>query len=84
MNASLLLLIVMIAATALVAVYRWIVAHHEDDFLHIQDPSGELVANQEQTERALSRVDHIGIGLTVATALYAVGLVLMFLYKGLN
>jgi len=84
MNASLVLLVVMIIATAVIAVYRWIVAHHEDDFLHIQDPSGELVTNQRQTERALSRVDHIGIGLTVATALYAVALVSVFIYRGLH
>jgi hypothetical protein len=84
MNASLILLVVMMVATAVIAVYRWIVAHHEDDFLHIQDPSGELVANQRQTARALTRVDHIGIGLTVVTALYAVGLVFAFIYRGLN
>jgi hypothetical protein len=84
MNASLILLVVMMVATAVIAVYRWIVAHHEDDFLHIQDPSGELVANQRQTARSLTRVDHIGIGLTVVTALYAVGLVFAFIYRGLN
>lgn len=84
MNASMIILIAMIVITGMIAVYRWIVAHKEDDFLHIQDPSGELLANQRQTARALTKVDHIGIGLTVLTALYAVGLVLAFLYKGLN
>ena len=83
MNASLIVLIAMIVVTAIVAVYRWIVAHHEDDFLHIEDPTGVLVANQKQTDRALSRVDHIGIGLTVLTALYAVALFGIYFYNGL-
>ena len=84
MNASLILLIAMIVVTAIVAVYRWIVARKEDDFLHIQDPTGVLVANQRQTDRALSRVDHIGIGLTVLTGIYAVVLLVVFLFNGLK
>ena len=83
MQASMIVLIAMVVVTAIVAVYRWIVAHKEDDFLHIEDPSGQLVANQRQTARALTRVDHIGIGLTVLTAVYAVGLLIMFIYSRL-
>ena len=84
MNAPLLLLIAMIVVTAIVGVYRWIVAHREDDFLHIEDPNGQLVANQRQTAHALNKVDHIGIGLTVATAIYAVALLLIWLYPGVR
>ena len=83
MNASLILLVAMMVVTAIVAVYRWIVAHNEDDFLHIEDPSGQLVSNQRQTARSLSRVDHVGIGLTVLTALYAVALLIAFIYNRL-
>ena len=81
MNVSLILLVAMIVVTAIVAVYRWIVAHHEDDFLHIEDPSGQLVANQRQTARALTRIDHAGIGLTVLTAVYAVALLVTWIYQ---
>jgi hypothetical protein len=83
MNASMFVLIAMIVVTALVAVYRWIVARKDDEFLHIEDPTGVLIANQKQTGRALSRVDHIGIGLTVLTAVYALALVGSFFYNGL-
>jgi len=76
-------LIAMIVITALVAVYRWIVSRKEDDFLHVEDPSGVLNANQKQTDRALSRVDHVGIGLTVLTGLYALALLGAFFYNGL-
>lgn len=84
MKASLLILVAMMVVTALIAVYRWIVAHKEDDFLHIQDPSGELVTNQRQTARALTKVDHVGIGMTIITGIYAVALVVTFLARGLN
>ena len=84
MPASIIVLIVMTVIVAVVAVYRWIVAHHEDDFLHIEDPSGQLIPNQKETARALNRVDHLGIGLTVVTALYGLGLLGMFLYSGLK
>jgi hypothetical protein len=74
----------MIVIVAIIAVYRWIVTHHEDDFLHIEDPTGRLINNQKATAQALTRVDHLGIGLTVVTALYAIGLLGMYLYAGLK
>jgi len=84
MNASMIVLVAMMVVTALIAVYRWIVAHKEDDFLHIEDPTGVIIAKQKDTARALSRIDHIGIALTVVTAFYAVVLVGVFLLKGLK
>lgn len=84
MPASMTVLIAMTTIVALIAVYRWIVGHHEDDFLHIEDPSGQLIANQRETARALTKVDHAGIALTIATAVYGVALVVMFLYDGLK
>jgi len=79
-----IVLVVMTVIVAIIAVYRWIVAHREDDFLHIEDPSGQLIPNQRETARALSRVDHLGIGLTVVTALYGIALPGMVLYSGLK
>lgn len=84
MPASMIVLIVLTVIVAIIAVYRWIVAHKEDDFLHIEDPSGQLIPNQRETARALSRVDHVGIALTVVTALYGIALLVMFLYAGLK
>jgi hypothetical protein len=84
MPASMIVLIVMTVIVAIIAVYRWIVAHHDDEFLHIEDPTGVLVKNQRETARALTRVDHLGIGLTVVTAIYALALLGRFLYVGLK
>jgi hypothetical protein len=79
-----IVLIAMTVVVAVIAVYRWIVGHHEDDFLHIEDPTGQLIANQRETARALTRVDHVGIALTIVTAVYGVALVVMYLYAGLK
>lgn len=84
MKAPVILLIAMIAATAVVAAYRRYVARNEDDYLHLEDPTGTLVRRQVKTARALSLIDHLGIGLTIATALYALGLLILFLYTGLS
>lgn len=83
MKASFMVLVAMTVVVAMIAVYRWIVTHHEDDFLHIQDPSGELLANQRRTARELTQVDRIGIGLTIVTAIYGVALLAAYLYTGL-
>lgn len=84
MPASMIVLIVMTVIVAIVAVYRWIVAHHDDEFLHIEDPTGLLIANQKDTARSLTRVDHLGIVLTVVTAVYAIALLGTYLYAGLK
>jgi len=84
MKPSVILLFAMIALTAIIAVYRRFVARNEDDFLHLEDPTGTLVSKQVKTERSLSRIDHLGIGLTVATTLYAVGLLVVYFYSELN
>jgi hypothetical protein len=84
MPASMIVLIAMTVVVAIIAVYRWIVTHNEDDFLHIDDPTGQLLANQRQTVSTLRQVDRLGIGLTIVTALYGVGLLVVFLYAGLR
>jgi hypothetical protein len=84
MPASVLVLIAMTALMVAVAVYRWVVTRHEDDFLHLEDPTGELIANQRVTASTLRKVDRLGIALTVVTGLYGLGLVVVFIYTGLS
>ena len=84
MKASMILLIAMAAATAIIAAYRRYVARNEDDFLHLEDPTGTLVRRQVQTARALSWIDHVGIAMTIATAVYALGMLIVFIYAGLQ
>lgn len=84
MKASVEFLFVMIAVTAVIAAYRRYVARNEDDFLHLEDPTGTLIGKQAKTARSLTLIDHVGIGLTIATVLYAVGLLAIYIYAGLN
>ncbi len=85
MPVSVMLLIVLTVVMAVLGVYRWIVAHREDDYIHIDDdPTGALIRNQRETARALRKVDRVGIILTVITAVYGVVLAVMYLYAGLN
>ena len=84
MPATMMVLIAMTVVLASLGVYRWVVTHHEDDFLHLEDPTGELLKNQRETARSLKKVDRLGIILTIVTALYGIGLFAMFLYGGLT
>ncbi len=83
MPASVIVLITMTVVVAIVAVYRWVVTRTEDDSLHIADSSGPVITNQREMARTLNRVDRLGIGLTVATALYAMALLSIQLYVSL-
>jgi hypothetical protein len=84
MPASVIVLIAMTSVVGVIAVYRWIVSRKEDDFLHLDDRAGEVFANQRSVTRSLGQVDRIGIGLTVATGVYGLALVALFLYNGLH
>jgi hypothetical protein len=84
MTPSIVVLVALTVVVAALAAYRWFVAQHEDDFLHLSDPTGEIVTNQRQTEHTLSQVDRIGIALTIATAVYAVALLVVYIYQGLQ
>ncbi len=83
MPASVLVLIALTVVVAILAVYRKVVARNEDDLVHLSDPSGQLIQNQQKVARTLSQVDRFGVGLTVATAVYGVVLAAIYLYNGL-
>ena len=84
MPASIIVLIAMTSVVAIIAVYRWIVTRKEDDFLHLDVRGSEVIANQRSITNALGQIDRIGIGLTIATGVYGLALVAIFLYKGLH
>jgi len=84
MTTSFLVLVAMTVVVALIGIYRWIVTHHEGYFLHIEDPTGQLAANERRTAGQLDHVDRIGIGLTIATAAYGLILLVLYLVNGLK
>jgi len=82
MPASIGVLIVMTVVVAILAAYRKFVARNEDDVVHLADASGQLVTNQLKTARSLKVVDRLGVGITIATGVYAIVLFALFLYNG--
>ena len=74
MPVSVMVLITMTVVVAVLAVYRKVVARNEDDYVHLADPTGQVINNQRKVARALNQVDRLGVGLTVLTALYGVAL----------
>lgn len=83
MSVSIALLAAMAIITAVVALYRKLIARGEDDCVHIADTSGQLISHQTKVAKTLKRVDRVGVGLTIATALYGIGLLAAYLYRGL-
>jgi len=84
MTVSVMVLIAMTVVVAILALYRKVVSHNEDDSVHLADGTSELVAQQRKTEHDLSLIDRAGVALTVATAVYGVALVAQYLYVGLT
>jgi hypothetical protein len=79
---SVIVLVAMTVVVAALAVYRKVVARNEDDFVHLADPTGQLVQNQQKVNRSLLLIDRLGVVFTIVTALYGVGLVAVYIYQG--
>jgi len=82
MPVSIRVLIALTVVVAILAVYRKFVARNEDDVVHLTDTSGQLVTNQLKTARPLRFVDRLGVGFTIATGIYAIVLLALYLYTG--
>jgi len=83
MPASIVILIAMTVVVAILAVYRNVVARNEDDLVHIADPASQVIINQRKMATTLKQFDDLGIGLTVATAVYGCGLLAVNMYSTL-
>jgi len=82
MPASIGVLVALTVIVAILAVYRKVISRDEDDSLHLNDAGGTAVANQIKTMRSLKMVDRLGVGLTIATGIYAIVLFALYLYTG--
>ena len=63
------------------AVYRIILALHEDDCVHIAAAEQRLIPIQVAAFRKIGRVDRWGIALTVATVVFGGGLGAFYFYQ---
>lgn len=63
------------------AIYRRIVARHEDDTLHLLDNSGVVTTQQASLNLRLTRIDIAGKVLTVALVAYALAIAGMLIHQ---
>ena len=64
--------------TVALALYRKFISMHEDDFVHLADPDGKVVAQQLTTAEKIHKIDVFGETLTILTAV--AGLVVIGVY----
>jgi hypothetical protein len=72
---------VLAAVVVILMIYRWVVANKEDDSLHVSDSETAVVDQQVAVAKKLAAVDRWGKILTAVAALYALGLLGLYMYK---
>jgi len=83
MTISVIILLIMLAAIGAIAGYRKLVAKDEDDFIHVNDPTGQIAAHQQHTAQSLNAIDRVEKILSVVTVVYGVALLAVYMYRGL-
>jgi hypothetical protein len=63
------------------ALYRKLVANHEDDLIHVGPGEERLIPQQVQMAGKLDAIDHWGKTLTVITAVSGLLIAAAFLYQ---
>ena len=84
MNATFILSvwIVLGAATLILAIYRRILAtHEEEDVVRLAPGEEGEIAKQKSLAHRLTTIDHWGITMTVITAIIGIGLASAYLYQ---
>jgi len=84
MPISLMGLVALVAAIAIVVAYRKMVANSVDEFVHVADDSGMTVEKQESVANKLGQLDRILTILIVVTVIYALGVVALYGYRAFN
>ena len=74
--------IVLGAATLFLAIYRRILAtHEEEDVIHLAPGEEGEIAKQATLAHRLTSIDRWGISMTVITAIIGIGLASAYLYQ---
>jgi hypothetical protein len=68
--------------TAGLALYRKLLTHHEDDYLHVHEGEARIVSQQFQLAHKVDAVDKWGKILTVVTAILGAAIAAAYLYQG--
>ena len=62
------------------AIYRNMMASHEDESIHVLDGDAPAVASQVKLSRRLELIERWGKALTIVVVLYGLGIAGMYLY----
>jgi hypothetical protein len=73
--------VVLVVATAAIALYRKFVSLREDDMIHIGAGEERLIPQQVAVARKLAFLDRFGEILTVITAVYGLIVGALYLYQ---
>lgn len=84
MPISLMGLIALVAAIALVIGYRKMVSNSVDEFVHVADDAGMTVAKQENVAHKLAQLDLILKILIVVTVVYGLAVLGLYGYRAFN
>ena len=74
--------VVLTIVVIILAIYRWGIANHEDDSLHVSDTEVAVVGEQVAVAKKLAAVDRWGKILTAIALVYGLALAGAYLYKG--
>jgi hypothetical protein len=80
-TALVVLLAVLVVATAALALYRKFVTMREDDLIHIGEGEEKLIPQQVEVAHRIAVVDRWGEILTVVTAAYGLVVASIYLYQ---
>ncbi len=76
------LLILLLAAMVGLALYRKLLAPHEDDLIHVGAGEERLVSKQAEIARKLDAIDRWVKILAIATLIVGLAIAAVFLYQG--
>jgi hypothetical protein len=81
MTLALVILCVLVVALIAIEAYHKIVEREEDDFVHVSDTTGAVIAHQQSVDRTLSSVDRWRMVLLIVTIAYAVVFGVWYTYQ---
>jgi hypothetical protein len=80
-TALMVLFLVLVVATASLALYRKFVTMREDDYVHIAEGEEKLIPQQLEVAQKIAALDRWGEILTVVTAAYGLVIGALYLYQ---
>lgn len=80
-TALMVLFVVLVVATASLALYRKFVTMREDDYVHIAEGEEKLIPQQLEVAQKIAALDRWGEILTVVTAAYGLVIGALYLYQ---